>query len=146
MEIPEFDQSPGDILQEQESYEIKTAPIETVICEPVRVLQLPARSGGFRSYDLTSTQAVRVLDRDPRRKRAVLQVFDTAGVSTGARLGGTQAEGLSENAYLLGLPGPGIAAGNVIGATLEITNMDEVWASAVGEACTLSVLNEQWAE
>lgn len=146
MTIPDLTQDPSDVVQELEPYTVNAVPIETVICEPVRTIALPAKNGGFRNFALTTTQSVMVLSRDPRRKRAVLQVSDTAGASDGAFIGGSQAEALSGNAFLLALPGPGIAAGNVTGGTLEITSMDEVWASANVAACTLSVMNEQWAE
>lgn len=146
MDIPEFDQSPGDILQEQEAYPAATDPIPTIVCEPVRSITLPAKSGGYRNYALTTTESIQVLGRDPRRKRAVLQVSDQEGESAGAFLGGTQGEALTGNAFLLALPGPAIAATPVVSTTLEITSMDEVWASALTADCTLSVINEQWAE
>lgn len=143
--VPEFDQAPGDILQEQEPYEANVPPIPTVVCEPVRTVALPARIGAFAQFTLSTTVPIRVLDRDPRRKRAVITLFDTAGASDGAVLGGTQAVSLN-NGFLLPLPGPGIAAGNVASTMLEITSVDEVWATALTAACTLSVMNEQWAE
>ena len=143
-EIPEFDQTPGDILQEQEDA-YNTTPVPTVICEPVRSIILPARIGAFTQHTLSTTTPIRVLDRDPRRKRAVITLFDTAGASDGAVLGGTQAVSLN-NGFLLPFPGPNIAAGNVASTVLEITSVDEVWATAMTAACTLSVMNEQWAE
>lgn len=143
--LPEFKNKPGEILQEQECDETPIPPIPTVITDPVHTLELPTRSGGFRQYTLSTTSAVKILDRDPRRKRAVLTVFDTAGASNGVLLGNTQAEAQSSYAALLPLPGPGIAAGNVAFGPVELTMSDEVWASASGESCVISVINEQWS-
>lgn len=144
-EVVEFDNTPDEIYQEQETEELPVDPIPATIVDPVRSQAMPARIGAFTRHTLSTTDPIRILDRDPRRKRAVITLFDTAGASDGAILGSTQAVALN-NGFLLPLPGPGIADGNVVSQALEITSLDEVWAAASGAACTLSVLNEQWSE
>jgi hypothetical protein len=124
--IPDTD----DVLQE-EAAPVPMTPIPVVAEGPVRVQELPARSAGWRTYDLLPTEAVKVLEADPRRRRAVIQATGDA-----IMLGGSQA---------------GATAGARFGAgvLLEITTCDEVWARSVTTppaACTLGVMNEQWAD
>lgn len=146
MEIPEFDQTPGDILQEQESYEIKTVPIETVICEPVRTQLLPARSGGWATFALSTSQAIQIMQRDPRRKRAIVIVADSTGQSRGATLGATQAQAQENVGFNIPLYGTNISSA-FVHPPVELTSMDEVWAIADGSAaCKISVMIEQWAD
>src|ERR1044072_2642921 len=106
-EVPEFDNPPKEVLQEQEYDSAKVPPIPTILCEPARTVSLPARSGGWRRYDLTVGTAVRVLDRDPRRARAVIPVWDSAGASTGAIRGGSEPEGTSGSAFRPATPASG---------------------------------------
>lgn len=145
-EIADFDNTPGEVLQEQEYDPAKVPPIPVVICEPARTVTLPSKSGGWRQYDLTVGTSQRVLDRDPRRRRAIIQVSDAAGASAGALLGGSEAEGTSDYAFLLATTSSGNTTFDTATSyLLEVTSMDEVWASASGASCVLSVMNEQWA-
>lgn len=145
--IEEFDQAPADINQAVDDQVANVPPILVTLSDAARVVEMPARSTGYRTYDLSTTVPTRVLDYDPRRKRAVVSIFDTGGTSAGARIGPTGgATTAPAGSFLYPLPGPGIAAGNVTNSPLEITGMEEVWALAVDAACTCSVLNEQWAD
>jgi hypothetical protein len=145
--IGEFDQAPEDINQAVDDKIANIPPISVTVSDPARVIEMPARNGGMRTYDLSTTVPTKVLDFDSRRKRAVVSIFDTAGASGGARLGPTQASvSAPSGSFLYGLAGPGIAAGNVANAPLELRNMEELWALAIDAACTCSVLNEQWAD
>lgn len=144
-EIPDLEPEPQEIVQEEQPY----TAIKVDVCGPVRSQGLPARSGGYRSYLVSTTAATRILARDPRRKRAVITVHDNtdAGTAHGVYLGGTQAEAQAGQGYAFQLPftvrGAGLGAG---AAPLEITHVDEVWAIADGGSVDLvvSVLNEQW--
>lgn len=145
--IGEFDQAPADINQAVDDQVANVPPILVTLSDAARTVQLPARNGGYRTYQLSTTAPTKILDQDSRRKRAIVALFDTGGTSGGARISGTQAGASAESAsFLYGLNGPGIAAGNVATAPLEITSMEEVWALAIDAACTCSVLNEQWAD
>lgn len=116
-----------DLLQEEEQAAAMT-PIPVVAEGPVRTQALPARSAGMRTYDLTRAAAVRVLDADPRRRRAVLQA--TGG---SYRLGGSQAAAQHGGATITD------------GVMLTLTTCEEVWATAAWDDTALSVINEQWA-
>jgi hypothetical protein len=125
MEIPEFDQTPGDILQEQESYEIKTMPIETVICEPVRSITLPTKKTTFYT---AGSVGVQLLGRDPRRASATI-----IGLSQDIRLGSTQAEAVSGGRVPAVVP-------------ISLTGMGEIWATAVASTTDITVIAEYWAD
>jgi len=145
--IEEFDQAPADVNQVVDDQVANIPPISVTISDPARVIELPARNGGMRTYDLSTTVPVQILDPDSRRKRAVVSIFDTLGASGGARLGPTQASVTAPaGSFLYGLAGPAIAAGNVANAPLEVRNIEGLWALAVDAPCTCSVLNEQWAD
>jgi hypothetical protein len=144
--IPNLDEHPATIVQEELDIGAAAEPLRVVTINPVQVQVVPARAAGFFQYSLTTTAAVRVLERDPRRKRAVLIAHDNtdAGTAHGVFLGGSQAEALSPYAFELGF----ITRGTGLGASsgpMEITAIDEVWASAAIADCILSVMNEQWA-
>lgn len=141
----ETDPTPPEINQDEVTTPAPLPPLPVTVCDPAPVRLMPARASGWARYALAVGVATRVLSEDMRRKRAVLHVTDTAGASDGAIIGGTQALAGSANGFLLGLPGPGIAAGNV-SVIMEYTGTDEVWASASVAACFLNVLNEQWAD
>lgn len=141
-----FDPTPADIGQTEAGHLAPLPPIPVTAVDPVRVQTLPSRQGGFIRRTLAVGTAVRILDTDPRRRRAVLLVFDTAGASDGAILGTTQAQAVSALSFLLPLPGPNIAASNVSSVPFEITSTGELWASAAVAVCDISVMNEQWAD
>jgi len=120
-----------DAVYQEEAAPARMTPIPVVTEGPVRVQQLPTRSAGMRTYDLTPTVPQRILDADPRRRRALLQVQ-----GDDVMLGSSQASA---------------AAGALFadGTLLELTTCDEVWArsaTAPAVTCTLGVLNEQWAD
>ena len=114
-----------DVLQAEDAHVPMTA-IPVVVEGPTRVQQLPTRSAGMRSYDLT-TEPVRVLEGDPRRRQALLSA------SAAILVGPTQA---AANA------GAQLQSGNLP----PLTTSDEVWARAVTGTATLGVINEQWAD
>ncbi|MER6059472.1 hypothetical protein [Streptomyces albidoflavus] len=121
--IPDAD----DLLQEEE-VPAKMTAIPVVVEGPARVQLLPTRSAGMRSWPLTADQVVRVLDADPRRRRAVLQAVGGA-----VRLGTSQAAAR-------------VGAQIAEGTLLTLTTCDEVWATAALADTELSIINEQWAE
>lgn len=141
---------PPDIVQADDTpdYEREPLPLRPIpVCldgDPVvRTREMPAVSGGWSRYDLAlNAPAVMVLARDPRRKRAVLAAANTAGTPSSVGLGSTQAEAMSDRAFLLTVT----ANSNVTPHDLEVTHTGEVWAAAVTASVVLSVLNEQWAD
>lgn len=119
-----------DVLQE-EAAPVKMTPVPVVVEGPARIQQLPTRSAGWRTYDLVPDAGQKVLEADPRRRRAVLQASGDS-----IMLGGSQA-------------GSRAGAQFTDGVLIEITSCDEVWARTVSVpavACTLAVMNEQWAD
>lgn len=146
-ELVETHNAPADVVQTIDDEIAAVPPLPVTVTDPARVILMPAKSSGWTQIPLTTTAAVKILDRDPRRKRAVLSLFDTGGTSDGAVLGSTQAEAGSPYGFLLPLMGPNIAAGNVASAAMmEITAVDEVWAQAQAAACIVSIYNEQWSD
>jgi hypothetical protein len=114
-----------DVLQEEE----KAAPITAIpvtVEGPARVQQLPTRSAGMRTFDLTLT-AVKILEQDPRRRRAVLQA-----VGDSIMIGPTQAAASAGATF-------------TDGVVIELTTCDDVWARATSTTAKLGVINEQWA-
>lgn len=142
----ETDPTPPEILQDEVTAPAPLPPLPTTVVDPVRIQNVPAKAAGWFTFDLAVGTATRILGEDPRRKRAVICVWDTAGASDGAILGGSQAAAVSDRGFVLGLVGANIAAGNVGPSMIEYTALDEVWASAKTAPCTASVLNEQWAQ
>jgi hypothetical protein len=116
-----------EVQQAETGYPDRAIPVE--ITNPVRVDELPARSGGIftRTVPLTG---MRLLSNDPRRKSATVLSLDTD-----IRLGTTQAEATT-------------AAGATwpAGVPLVLTFSDEVWCQpAAGSTATVSVVVEHWA-
>lgn len=146
-EVPDFEPEPGEILQEEEVEELHVIPVTVV--DPVRSQLMPAKLGGFRSFEVGTTQAVQILGRDPRRKRAVITIHDNtdAGTAHGVYLGTTQSGANTTYGFLLpfNIRGTGLGAG---GGPLELTTMDEIWALTEDTGngkVIVSVLSEQWA-
>lgn len=130
----------GQILQEEDY-----APVTVPVCvqEPVQTRELPTKSGGFRSFVLVAgAAAVKVLSRDPRRRRALLIAYSTTGIADHVHLSTTQAGGASE--YTAHLPMQG-SASSAVSPVLELTCLDEIWATTNTQSVTLTVINEQWA-
>lgn len=127
-EIPEFDQTPGDILQEQEDA-YNTTPVPTVICEPVRSITLPTKKTTFYTApSVGTTVGVQLLGRDPRRASATI-----IGLSQDIRLGSTQAEAVSGGRIPAVVP-------------MVLTGMGEIWATAVASTTDITVIAEYWAD
>lgn len=112
----------------------------------VRTQQLPAKAAGARRLTVSTTQQQKLLGRDPRRRRAVIQVYDTAGLSHGIFYGTSSNEVQPPAQFAarlaLSLPGATPSASHL----LEVTNIDELWVLADTAACEVSVLAEQWAD
>lgn len=136
------DPAPSEIVQDLVDAPAAVPPLPVVAAEPLNVRELPSRQSGLQCYDLTTSLAVQVLGRDPRRKRAVIMGFTTQATCRGARLGPTQAGATSGYAALF----PAALAAGGFPAILELGSEDELWAIADTQTCTLSVINEQWAE
>lgn len=136
------DPAPSEIVQDLTDAPAAVPPLPVVAAEPLNVRELPSRQSGLQCYDLTTTLAVQILGRDPRRKRAVVTGFTTQATCRGARMGPTQAGALSGYAFLF----PSALAAGGFPAILEIGSEDELWAVADTQVCTLSVINEQWAD
>lgn len=124
--IPEFDQDPGDVLQEQED-RLTVIPVE--VTEPVRSIALPGKRTTFYTVsDVTATTGVQLLGRDPRRKHATI-----IGLAQDVILGSTQSNALN------GARIPAVVP-------FVISSMDEVWAVAVTSTTDISVIVEFWSE
>lgn len=115
-----------DVLQEQPA-PVPMTPIPVVLEGPADTRQLPTRSPGMATLDLT-VDPTRVLQDDPRRSRAILQVAGDAVI-----LGTSQSAATHAGARLAD------------GTTVTLTTSGEVWARAGTGTATLSVISEQWA-
>ena len=143
----ETDPRPAEILQDEVTDPSTLfKPLPVTVVDPAPVRPMPTKVAGWIRYDLAVGAATRILSEDLRRKRAVISVWDTAGASDGAVIGGSASVATSDRGFLLGLSGPNIAAGNTGPSIIEYTASDEVYASALTAACVVSVLNEQWAD
>lgn len=110
------------------------------------VRTLPSRSAGFHTYQLDTAAPTRILGHDPRRKRATIIVADKNGASRGAALGSKPGEALESWGANLPLYGPTTVSTAYTHPPIEIHATGEVWAIACGATCTLTVINEQWAD
>lgn len=144
MTMESIDRTPevAEILQDVDVAEQAVPPLPVVVAAPAPVKLLPGIAAGMLSYDLVTTAAVQILSRDPRRKRAVLVGFTAQATCRGARLGPTPAGASFDRAFLFA---SALAAGG-FPACIEYTSTDELWAVADTQVCTVSVLNEQWAD
>lgn len=142
------DIEPDDAAVEQEESAPGLGTIPVCVDGPVRVQELPARASGYRRVALTTTTPQKVLGRDPRRRRALLQVFDAAGATQGVFYGVTlnQVTPPSSYAARLAVMSPAVDGATVASPVLELTGMDELWAVADTADCELSVTAEQWAD
>lgn len=138
---------PDDAEVEQAEYDHGATSIPVEVCGPVRTQALPSKAAGYRRVTVGTTQALRVLGRDPRRRRAVIQVYDATGTTHGVFYGATAAE-VAPPAPFAARLGVTLPAGGVPVAShpLELTGMDELWVLADTAACELSVSAEQWAD
>ncbi len=142
----DFTPDTPDVLQEEPEAPaaFEQHPIAVAQQGPVRTQDLPSKASGYKTYDLNTTTAVKILGQDPRRRRAVLIVADKNGVSRGAALGGTQAQAQESVGANIPLYGTGISS-SYSHPPVELLQSDEVWAIACGATCTVTVISEQWA-
>lgn len=122
--------SVGEIYQD-ETTSFVNVPVN--VKGPVQIHQLPARSAGSRNWT-GITNATRVGNKDPRRKRAVLLVY-SATATDYVIIGSDKNEADTGYGFRLS---PGIP--------LEITHAEALYAKANAAGVILSVLNEQWAD
>lgn len=142
----EQDQAPADIVQEVDDQVAPVPPLPVTVTDPARVVLVPSFSAGMRTFSVTTTVAQKILDRDPRRKRALITVVATDSTNTvGVILAPTQSSTGGPTSFLLPMPGPNIALGRQCAGPIEVTSMDEVWALGSGGTVTVSVLAERWA-
>lgn len=127
----------ADVRQDEDP-EGPTVPV--CVKETVRTKELPSRLGGLLSKvvpDRTAAGArpVKLLDADPRRRRAYIEIPPTETLW----LGPTAAQANSDYAFELHsiLDGPG---------KMDVYSCDEVWGIGRDAEFKVSVLNEQWAE
>lgn len=123
-DFPEFNPTVDQTLQVEEPE--KVPPIPVTVTDPAQVRVLPAKTASFDSYDLTQV-AVKILGRDPRRKRAIISTDPVTFI----RLGATQAQAMSAGATVIG--------------NFELTTLDEVWAYTTKDT-TIGVITEIWAD
>lgn len=143
---------PDDATVEQEEVAPSLTCIPVVVEGPVRIQELPAKAAGYRRVVASTTEPKKVLGRDPRRRRMVLQVYDAAGATHGVFYGASRTEvapgdngAAPPYAARLGvtLPAGGVPVASPL---LELTGMDELWVLADTAVCDLSIAAEQWAD
>lgn len=130
-DFPVFDTTVEQTMQAEEPE--KVPPIPVTVTDPAQVRELPAKSGNYVSF-VPGANAIRILDRDPRRKSAVIIVVDDEDASS-VFLGANQASANGPDAGIVpkGFP-------------LRLTHLDEVWARIGEGAPTISVITEYWAD
>lgn len=121
-----FDTPPGeDVFQSDEP--AAAVPVEVV--GTVRTEEMPTRTTGFRTFNVTPTGAQQILDNDPRRKSATI-----IPLTDDIRIAGDQSSAVSPAGTLLPL-----------GMPLVLTSSDAIWAASVLAATDISVFFELWA-
>lgn len=143
---PDLEPDDATVVQEEGMPGLTTIPV--CVEGPVRTQALPARAAGYRRVTVTTTSPQRVLGRDPRRRRALVQVYDATGATHGVMLGATLNETTPPAAMAARLAVAAPAAGGtaVASPVLELTSTDELWVVADTAACELTVIAEQWAD
>lgn len=138
---------PDDAEVEQAEYAGGATAIPVEVCGPVRTQALPSKAAGYRRVSVGTVEPQRVLGRDPRRRRVVIQVYDATGTTHGVFYGATKNE-VTPPAPFAARLGVTLPAGAVPVASpvLELTGMDELWVVADTAACELTVAAEQWAD
>lgn len=126
-EIDELDQTDNE-----KRFELLGFSMSVNVDGPVQVHELPSVSAGSRSFTgvaATANSAVRVCNRDPRRRIARIVSIEENFI-----YGTTQAQADS---------GTGVVWPKLV--PLEITHGDEVWVRAAANTATVSVIVENWA-
>lgn len=145
-DTPELEPTDAEVVQEEAAPGLTTIPV--CVEGPVRVHQLPARASGYRRVTVGTSTPLRVLGRDPRRRRVLLQAFDADGATQGVFYGATAMEVTPPAAFAarLAVPGPAASGATVASPVLELTGVDELWVLADTAQCELTVTAEQWAD
>jgi hypothetical protein len=133
-----------EVMQTEHAPGLQCIPV--TVEEPVRTVELPAKSGGSRRYVASLTTPQRVLGRDPRRKSAVIELFDVAGLSRGIFYGTSQNEVNPPSSYAARLALAPAAAVPTRSAQLHWDVVDELWMIADTAVCDVSVTAAQWAD
>lgn len=138
---------PDDATVEQSQAPAGLSCIPVTVETPVQSRELPAKAAGYRRVTVDTTTPQRVLGRDPRRRRVVLQVYDATGATQGVFYGTTRNEVAPPAAFAARLgvtvPASGVPVASPL---LELTGMDELWLLADTSACDVTVAAEQWAD
>lgn len=141
MAVDRYDQdSVDELLLADDIHSAQKVPVD--VSGVVETRLLAARGAGMRSYDLTTTTAVKVAGHDPRRRFLKLNCVDFTGASHGVRLGQSANEALSPHAFIL--PVFQVGGSTATSVPLELSSVNELWAVADTAACTLAVLSENW--
>ena len=120
----------SEVVQEEPE-----GPIFVSIQGLVRTVELPAKSSGFRVYNLPSdavagAEPQRLLGKDPRRKSVLFKVVD-----------GNIKMGVSKNEA-----GGAYAAEFMEGDLFTLVTTDEIWVIGLAGTARLTVVNQAWAE
>ncbi len=109
---------------EQQNFTLPAVPVR--VADPVQVQELPTVAGPSRNINLT-TQAVKILNQDMKRSRALV---------------------IAEAAFFVGsdlsMVSSGAAAKWPANVPLEIKSQDIWYAQAATGTTILSVINDQW--
>jgi hypothetical protein len=149
--MTDFDTAPvEDVLQETDdrSYDSGLQPVSVCVKDPVQTEELPSILGPCKNYIVNVTdKPVRILDRNPRRKRATIMVQNGD-----ICVGGTPGEAGDSDTYV----GAVISGGLAVPVHLEVQS--ELWARGVTvdltgtaialsdptDAVLISVIEEFW--
>lgn len=141
MAVDKYDEGQVDqLLIQEELHEPQAVPVSIQGVVDIRLLA--ARGAGMRSYNLSTTQAVKVAGHDPRRRFLKLNCVDFTGTSHGVRLGQSANEAMSPQAFIL--PVFQVGGSTATSVPLELSSINELWAVADTAACTLAVISENW--
>lgn len=138
---------PDDATVEQAEQLPGLTTIPVSVETPVATREMPAKAAGYRRVTTSLTEPQRVLGRDPRRKRALVQVYDATGTTHGVFYGTSRNEVAPPSTYAarlaVTLPAGGIPVASPV---IELTGMDELWLLADTAVCDVTVAAEQWAD
>jgi hypothetical protein len=145
MASPETEPDNATVEQAEDAPGLGCIPVS--VEGPVSTRELPAKAAGYRRVTASTTEPQRVLGRDPRRKRALLQVYDVTGTTHGVFYGTTRNEVAPPAPFAarlaVTLPAGGIPVASQV---IELTGSDELWILADTAACDVTVSAEQWAD
>jgi hypothetical protein len=114
-------------VEQSEQPNIPSVPV--MVEGPIRVQELPATTGrAFSLTGVTTTEPKKLLDEDPRRKRAVI-----VGNDDDIFIGRTQQECIQGAILPVDTP-------------VYITHKDPVWVAAVNSTTRVSCIMELWAD